>query len=994
MLKVDAPRARARAASTLQCAALRHLAAQAPHLALPRVVSTLGGGDVAAARDASGASRLVWMLTLGRPGRPLAEARPRAPRAAPRPRAAAGRDGPGAPGLLAPGGASRAEVGPRARGLDPRARCRGSPIPRAARWSSARSRATTPRSCPPSPACGARVIHGDAQRLQRRSSATRAREPRAVVSVIDFGDMHHGLVVAEPAVAAAYALLGQEDPLAAAARGGRGLPRARFPLEEAEIALALPRSIAARLAVSVANSARAAGARSPDDPYVTISEAPAWEALERLDRVPPALRPLRLPRRPAGCPPVPQARGDRRVAAAASASGRRVLDLDLRAAPSLVFDLASGSLLPRRRPARRRDGPADRGRSSREMRGRAPRSASAATTRRAASTSRRLFGRASGRPTSGRTVHLGIDLFVEPGSPVRAPLAGIVHILANNAAPQDYGPLVILRHETDDGAAVLHALRPPERRTRSPALARRPARGAGPGDRAAWGRRPRTATGRRTCTSRSSSTCSSWTPTSPAWPRAEPAAVWTALSPDPNLLARHPARIASRPRSRRPQETLAARRALLGRNLSLSYRRPLKIVRGWRQYLYDETGRAYLDAYNNVPLVGHCHPRVVRAAQEQLALLNTNTRYLHDNVVRYAERLTALLPEPLRVCFFVNSGQRGERAGAAPRARPHRPGGRDRARARLPRPHHDARRRQPVQVRRARRAGAGRTWVHVAPLPDDYRGALPPRRPGGGAEVRAARRRRSSTALRGARAGASRLPRRDPAERRRPDRAARPGYLAEAYRHVRAAGGVCIADEVQIGFGRLGTHFWGFETQGVVPDIVVLGKPIGNGFPLGAVVTTPRDRRRRSTTAWSSSARSAATPSPAPPAWPCSTCSRTSGCRSTRCAWAATCAHGLRRAAGAPRARRRRARLAASSSASSSCATARRSSRRRRRRAYVVEPPARARHPHRHRRPAPQRAQAAPAARLLGGGRGPRRRDARSRAERGWGPALARDKSR
>src|SRR5260370_36041106 len=127
------------------------------------------------------------------------------------------------------------------------------------------------------------------------------------------------------------------------------------------------------------------------------------------------------------------------------------------------------------------------------------------------------------------------------------------------------------------------------------------------------------------------------------------------LSPDPNLLLGIPA---ERFPTTEPavSETLAARRSFLGKNLSISYWRPLKIVRGWMQYLYDETGRAYLDVYNNVPLVGHSHPRVVQAAQAQLALLNTNTRYLHDNVNRYAERLTRLLPEPLRVCFFVNSG--------------------------------------------------------------------------------------------------------------------------------------------------------------------------------------------------------------------------------------------------------------------------------------------------------------------------------------------------
>src|SRR5689334_19879424 len=103
-------------------------------------------------------------------------------------------------------------------------------------------------------------------------------------------------------------------------------------------------------------------------------------------------------------------------------------------------------------------------------------------------------------------------------------------------------------------------------------------------------------------------------------------------------------------------ETLAARKRLLGGNLTLSYRNPVKIVRGEMQYLFDDEGRRYLDAYNNVANVGHCNPRVVAAGVEQMRVLNTNTRYLHDLIVRYAERLTATLPEPLRVCYFVNSG--------------------------------------------------------------------------------------------------------------------------------------------------------------------------------------------------------------------------------------------------------------------------------------------------------------------------------------------------
>src|SRR5262249_23334277 len=131
-------------------------------------------------------------------------------------------------------------------------------------------------------------------------------------------------------------------------------------------------------------------------------------------------------------------------------------------------------------------------------------------------------------------------------------------------------------------------------------------------------------------------------------------AVWLSLSPDPNLIleiaaAKFPKETPSY------EETLAARKEFVGRNLSLSYKSPLKIVRGAGAYLFDELGRGYLDCVNNVAHVGHCHPRVVRAGQSQMAVLNTNTRYLHDSIVEYARRLTANLPSPLSVCFFVNS---------------------------------------------------------------------------------------------------------------------------------------------------------------------------------------------------------------------------------------------------------------------------------------------------------------------------------------------------
>jgi len=274
----------------------------------------------------------------------------------------------------------------------------------------------------------------------------------------------------------------------------------------------------------------------------------------------------------------------------------------------------------------------------------------------------------------------------------------------------------------------------------------------------------------------------------------------------------------------------AARRAVLGPSLNLSYRQPLHIVRGWRQHLYDAGGRAYLDCVNNVAHVGHSHPRVVEAAARQMELLNTNTRYLHEGLVEYLERLTATLPEPLRVAFLVCSGSEANELAL-----------------RLARAHtgrHDVvvvdvayhgNTNALVEISPYKFNGPGGrgkpAHVRVAAMPDVYSG------PHRGADAGARYAESVAEAVRQARGPAAFfcesalgcggqivLP---------------PGYLKEAFAAVRAAGGVSVADEVQTGFGRAGSHFWMFETQGVTPDIVTMGKPIGNGHPMGAVVTTP-----------------------------------------------------------------------------------------------------------------------------------------------------------
>lgn len=285
-----------------------------------------------------------------------------------------------------------------------------------------------------------------------------------------------------------------------------------------------------------------------------------------------------------------------------------------------------------------------------------------------------------------------------------------------------------------------------------------------------------------------------------------------------------------------PGKILETRKKHMGRNVSVSYREPLKIVRGAMQYLYDHTGRAYLDTVNNVCHVGHCHPRIVEAAQKQMAVLNTNTRYLHDNIIEYAQRLCDLLPEPLRVCYFVNSGSEANEL-ALRLARNHTKNSDfiviDHA--------YHGNTNDIIEISPYKFDGPGGTGapphVHKVMIPDVYRGPYKSNEPRAG-EKYARNIQRVIDEMK--------IKNRKPAAFIHESMMSVAGqivlpknYLKQAYQYARKAGAVCIADEVQVGFGRVGTHMWAFKTQDVVPDIVTMGKPIGNGHPLAAVVTTP-----------------------------------------------------------------------------------------------------------------------------------------------------------
>jgi 4-aminobutyrate aminotransferase-like enzyme/Ser/Thr protein kinase RdoA (MazF antagonist) len=646
-----------------------------------------------------------------------------------------------------------------------------------------------------------------------------------VAAIIDYGDMVHSFTCADLAVAIAYLMLDTPEPLSVAASVARGY-QSRQPLDDAEIA-ALFDLARLRLCMSVAIAADQQRLR-PDDPYLGISQGPIARTLPTLMAIPRPLATATL-RHACGMEAVPASR--RVTAWIASQRLTPVVRTD--PASTNTLDLSVGSALVFGDAARNTH-PALTARIAERMR---EAGATAAIGR--YREPRLLYTSAAfGNPhdANRRSVHLGVDVFVPPGTPVHAWLDGVVDVAHDNAAPLDYGPIVVLRHRSDMGdlfytlyghlnREALETL-PPGREIRQ---------------------------GEAFATVGSADENGGWTPhlhfqlivdllglgaDFPGVCRASELTVWEALSPDPGasvVPTFTPAGLeAFPPEALDAASSLAVRRRVTGRNVKLGYRSPVKAVRGWMQFLFDATGRQYLDAYNNVPHVGHCHPAVVRAAAEQMGVLNTNTRYVHDSLALFAERLIATLPSPLRVCYFVNSGSEANEL-ALRLARAHT---RRRNLVVLDAAYH-GNTTTLVDISPYKFSGPGGDgpppWVHTVPSPDVYRGPFKAHDADAGPQyARYVAATVDRLADRGGLCGfmAESAPSVG-------GQLILPGdYLSSVYDTVRAAGGVCIADEVQTGYGRIGTHFYAFEAQHVVPDIVVLGKPIGNGYPLGAVVTT------------------------------------------------------------------------------------------------------------------------------------------------------------
>jgi 4-aminobutyrate aminotransferase-like enzyme len=319
----------------------------------------------------------------------------------------------------------------------------------------------------------------------------------------------------------------------------------------------------------------------------------------------------------------------------------------------------------------------------------------------------------------------------------------------------------------------------------------------------------------------------------PQWVTAGTLPHWNQVTADPAPLLRLTA--PARARSMNSDEVVSLRDRRLARSQRAYYKAPPKLVRGRGAWLYDDYARSYLDAINNVSHVGHAEPRITEAATSQLSKLNTNSRFIYEGIATYAERLVATLPPPLEVVFLVCTGS--EANDLALRIS-RQVTGRSDAVVIDGAYHGNTAAVMGISPNRYKGAG-GRgapDTTHEVMRPDVYRGPYGREDPNAGAKYGAevakvvdslvARGRPPAAfiaeSLMGT-AGNVVFP---------------TGYLKTAFEAARKAGAICISDEVQVGVGRLGSEFWGFQVQGVVPDIVTMGKPLGNGHPVAAVVTT------------------------------------------------------------------------------------------------------------------------------------------------------------
>ena len=643
-----------------------------------------------------------------------------------------------------------------------------------------------------------------------------------VRGIIDYGDAIHTQIINDLATTIAYAVMGVPDPLSAALPLVQGYHNS-FPLLEKELELLFV-LVAMKLVISVCKSA-INRQKEPDNKYLLISEAPAWELLFKWRKLSRDFAHYSF-RHACGFSAHPNEKAFRdwimnhAISLSSlfpSLAKESIHPLDLSVSGTFTGDreVANDLELFQFQIERLQSKVPDQIIAGGYLEPRALYTTSA-------------YEREGNSGKESRTIHLGIDFWVPAGTALYSLFDGEVVCAVKDEGDKEYGGLVILKHRENDlvfytlyghqSIASIRKLKTGNRIKKGQLLSR-------------IGNYPENGNWAPHLHFEVMLSLLNYVNDFPGVAYPNEVDIWKSICPDPNLLFRQEGLAV--PVVEDLTEIINYRKTHLGKSLSLSDEKPLKIVRGDGVYLIDHLGRRFLDTVNNVAHVGHEHPRVVRAGQQQMAVLNTNTRYLHDNINEFARELLSTFPEELAVVHMVNSGS--EANELALRMAQAKTGQRDMIAMEVG---YHGNTSGCVSISSYKFDGKGGSGApehtHIVPLPDRFRGIH--RGEESGAlyaahvqekveEIRVLGRKPAAFICESIISCGGQI--------ELPDK-----FLEMAYASVRKAGGLCIADEVQVGCGRMGEQFWGFQLHGVIPDIVTIGKPIGNGHPLAAVVCT------------------------------------------------------------------------------------------------------------------------------------------------------------
>lgn len=643
-----------------------------------------------------------------------------------------------------------------------------------------------------------------------------------VKAAIDYGDAIHTQIINDLAISCAYCIMHQNDPLTAAIPIVKGY-HSSFQLQEEELAH-LYISIAMRLVISVTKSA-INKQKEPNNEYLLISEKPAWELLKKWINIHPDFAEYTF-RNSCNYTAHPAQKQFEKWATEndfnvsdlfPTINKNTVHPIDLSVSSKWIghqkdfnnLDLFQFKLeqLQKTIPNKIIAGGYLE-----------PRPIYTSTE----------YDTVGNNGKESRTIHLGIDYWLPQNTAVHALFDSEVIIATNDANNKGYGGLVVLKHKIN--GLKFYTLY--GHLTIESATKHNVGNIIKKGEKIAeLGNHPENGNWAPHLHFQIMLSLLNYKNDFPGVAYFNQIDTWKSICPNPNLLFKSEA--LEQITTIDNEALISYRKQHLGKGLSLQYNTPIKMVRGAGQYLMDQYGRKYLDTVNNVAHVGHEHYNVVKAGQNQMALINTNSRYLHENINELAKELIDTLPPELNVLHFVNSGS--EANELAIRMVKAATGSKNIIASEIG---YHGNANMCIDISSYKFDGRGGEGApehtHIFPLPDAFRGKYRGNNTGG-KYAEEVQKQIDIVHKKGRKVGAFII---EPiiscgGQIELPD-----GFLEKAYSNIKKAGGLCISDEVQVGCGRLGKTFWGFQLHDVIPDIVTIGKPLGNGHPIAAVACT------------------------------------------------------------------------------------------------------------------------------------------------------------